>query len=601
MSLAAGTRLGPYEILAALGAGGMGEVYRARDVRLQRDVAVKVLPPHRIETPQARERLLREARSVAALQHPNICAIYDVGGAGDDQAFLVMELLTGETLLRRLARGPLDEAELVEVAIALADALDAAHAAGIVHRDIKPGNIVLTAHGPKILDFGLAKAVGPANNAASMEPTVPAEGPLTDKGDTVGTIAYMSPEQLRGGELDERTDLFSLGLVLYEMATGRRAFAGSTSAVISAAILHEQPRSPRQIRSDLSSRVEEIVLKALEKNRELRYQHASEIRADLQRAKRDSESSRIAAVAPSGAITRRRRRRPIGLAALASAVVAAGALTWHFRAPRAPALTDKDTLVLADFTNTTGDAVFDETLRQGLAVQLEQSPFLSVVSDDRIRRALQVMGQSDTARLAGDVARDVCVRTGSTALVRGSIASLGSQYVIGLRAENCATGELLDQEQLQAARKEDVLNVLGQLATKLRTRVGESLATVQRHSTPLEEATTSSLEALKAYSAAMQSPNAANNIPLLKRAIAIDPRFAIAHSFLALAYSGVGETLLGEESVSKAYALREHATDRDRFFITTIYDRQATGNLEQERSEERRVGKECRSRWSPYH
>jgi eukaryotic-like serine/threonine-protein kinase len=579
--LQSGARLGPYGIVGIIGAGGMGEVYRARDTRLERDVAIKVLPAQLIDTAQARDRFQREARAVAALQHPNICTIHDVGDIGDGQAYLVMELLQGETLQQRLARGRLDVVALIDIGIALAGALDAAHRAGIIHRDIKPGNVFLTPYGPKVLDFGLAKATRDTATDASVQATRTAVASLTESGSTVGTVAYMSPEQLRGEEVDGRTDLFSLGLVLYEMATGQPAFSGATSAVISAAILHEEARPPRQIRPELSARLEDVILKATEKDRNLRYQHASEIRADLQRTKRDSEPTRVSAVAPPPAPAPR-RRWPIVAALAIGAVVIAGGAAAYFRTHRAPALTDKDTIVLADFTNHTGDPVFDETLRQGLAVQLAQSPFLSVVSDDRVRKALQLMGRSATAPLTRDVARDVCVRTGSTAVVTGSIANLGNEYVLGLRAENCATGDLLDQEQLQAGRKEEVLNVLSQLSTIFRSRVGESLATVQQHSRPLEESATASLDALKAYSAAMTAPTAARSVPLLKRAVEIDPGFAIAHSQLALSYSGLGETVLGEESISKAYQLRDHATDRDRFFIATIYDRQVTGNLEKE-------------------
>ncbi len=582
MTIAAGTHLGPYEIVAALGAGGMGEVYRARDVRLQRDVAVKVLPSRFVDTPQARERFQREARAVAALQHPHICTVHDVGETSDGQTFLVLELLHGETLQQRLARGPIDLPSLVEIAGDIAAALDTAHRAGIIHRDIKPANIFLTAHGPKILDFGLAKAAPRSEPAASMQATQSAPAPLTDPGNTVGTAAYMSPEQLRGEDLDARTDLFSFGLVLYEMATGRAAFTGTTTAVITAAILHAQATPPRGIRRDLPDRLDDIILKAIEKDRSLRYQHAAELRADLQRLKRDSEAGRVAAPTSAPSPPTRAMRPIVKALSAAVAVAAVGAGAYYFYARQSRKLTDKDTIVLADFTNSTGDPVFDETLRQGLAVQLEQSPFLSIVADERIRRALPLMGQPADARLTIDIAREVCVRTGSTAVVTGSIATLGNEYVLGLRAENCATGDLLDREQLQAARKEDVLKVLSQLATKLRTRVGESLATVQKHSTPLEESTTASLEALKAYSAATQAPNALKDIPLLKRAVEIDPGFAIAHALMGLLYSGLGETLLGEESVSKAYQLRDHATDRDRFFITTIYDRQVTGNLEKE-------------------
>ena len=581
MALSAGTRLGPYEIIAPLGAGGMGEVYTARDTRLDRTVAVKVLPPGVAADPERRARFEREARAVAALQHPNICTIHDVGVATEQGSFLVMELLQGQTLQQRLARGPLDDSELVGIATALTDALGAAHASGIIHRDIKPANIFLTGHGPKILDFGLAKAlVREPAAGASMQSTDLVEGGLTEHGQTVGTVAYMSPEQLRGEDLDARTDLFSLGLVLYEMATGQPAFTGGTSAMISAAILHESPRPPRQIRPALSARFEVIILKAIEKDRRLRYQHASEIGADVRRAKRDSESSATAsAMRPSAART---LRWPLSLAAAGMALLVS-VVGGYLYLDRPPTLTDKDTLVVADFANTTGDPVFDETLRQGLAVQLEQSPFLSLVPDDRIRKALQLMGQPLHARLTDQVARDLCVRTGSTGVVTGSIASLGSQYVLGLRAENCETGDLLDQEQLQAARKEDVLNVLSDLATKFRTRVGESRATVQRHSTPLAEGTTTSLEALKAYSAALRSPTDPQIAgPLLKRALDIDPNFAIAHARLGLLYSGIGEWLSGETSTSKAYELRSRANDLERFFIMTIYDRQVTGNLEKE-------------------
>jgi serine/threonine protein kinase/tetratricopeptide (TPR) repeat protein len=551
----------------------MGEVYKALDTRLDRTVAIKVLPAKVADDPQFRDRFEREAKAVAALTHPHICTLHDVGETSDGHPFLVMELLQGETVQQRLARGPLEATLVVDLGIALADGLDAAHRAGIVHRDIKPANIFLTAHGPKILDFGLAKAASLPAAAASMQSTMAKSPLVTEPGSTVGTVAYMSPEQLRGEELDERTDLFSLGLVLYEMATGRPAFAGATSAMISAAILHTTPLPPRSVRPDLPAGLEGVILKAIEKDRHLRWQHASDIRVDLQRLKGDTSPVAVS-----------RRPNPLlkyAVAAVAVLILTAGGLFYSQRTSAKP-LTDKDVLVLADFTNTTGDSVFDETLRQGLAIQLGQSPFLSVAADDRIRRALQQMGQPPTARLTDEVARDICVRTGSTAVVNGSITSLGSAYVLGLRAVNCATGDLIDQEQLQAARKEDVLNGLSQLATKFRTRVGESLATVQRHSTPLEESTTPSLDALKAYSAAFNAATPSTAVPLLKRAIDIDPNFAIAYALLGLQYSGLGETLLGEEATSKAYQLRDHATDRDRFFIATIYDRQVTGNLEKE-------------------
>src|SRR5579862_4751183 len=409
MPILPGTRLGPYEILSAIGAGGMGEVYKARDTRLERDVAIKVLTPHLTESSQARERFKREAQAVAALQHPNICTIHDVGETSDGQTFLVMELLQGQTLQQRLARGPLDVPSIVGVGIALADALAAAHAAGIVHRDIKPANIFLTARGLKLLDFGLAKAdIGPAGDA-SIQDTREQSLSLTGTGTIVGTVAYMSPEQLRGEDLDAQTDLFSLGLVLYEMATGRQAFAGATGAVISAAILHQDPAPPRGVRADLPEPLEHVILKAVEKDRALRYQHASDIRADLLRLKRDSDSSRDALAVGGTAAPPARRRWAMLVSAFAAAAAIAAATYAYFH--RTPLLTDKDTIVLGDFTNTTGDDVFDETLRRGLSVQLEQSPFLSLVSDERIRRTLGLMGRPADARLTPDIARDVCERT----------------------------------------------------------------------------------------------------------------------------------------------------------------------------------------------
>jgi tetratricopeptide (TPR) repeat protein len=394
----------------------------------------------------------------------------------------------------------------------------------------------------------------------------------------------MSPEQVRGQRVDARTDLFSFGVVLFEMATGHRPFSGESPGIVFEAILNRVPVPLRQLSAGLPAELERIVGKCLEKDCDLRYQHASEIRADLQRLKRDRESGRLPSSlqAHARAALPSRRRWAVGLSAAVIVLTSAVAGWLLFYPRRPPTLTDKDTIVLADFVNRTGDPVFDETLRQGLAVQLGQSPFLSIVPDDRTRRTLQLMGQSPTAPLTEDVARDLCVRTGSTAVVGGSIASLGTQYVLGLRAHNCVTGDLLDQQQMQAAKKEDVLNVLSQLATQFRTRVGESLATVQEHSTPLEESSTASLDALKAYSAAIRALGAPTALSLLKRAVEIDPGFAIAHSQLGLTYSGRGETVLGEASSRRAFELRDRATDRDRFFIMTIYDRQVTGNLEKE-------------------
>jgi serine/threonine protein kinase/tetratricopeptide (TPR) repeat protein len=578
----AGTRLGPYEIVAAIGEGGMGQVYKARDERLARDVAIKLLAAHSTDSTRARERFKREAQAVAALQHPNICTIHDVGETADGRVFIVMELLQGETLQQRITHGPLDQRVVLEIGAALADALHAAHSAGIVHRDIKPANILLTSHGPKILDFGLVKADPRVPQEETATAELETRALLTDAGSAVGTLAYMSPEQLRGQEVDARSDLFSLGLVLYEMATGRPAFVG-TSAVVGAAILHQQPTPLRISRPDLPESLEQVVLKALEKDRHLRYQSAADVRADLQRQMRSSDQN--AAANSSVAARPQPRRSKRALLAASAVALSAGAVAigyWAFTRSSTPQLTETDTIVLSDFTNTTGDAVFDQALRQGLIVQLQQSPHLHILPDQRVRGVLTMMGQSPAAPLTPAVALEVCQRSSSAAVVEGSIASLGNQYVLGLRATDCRSGELLDTQQAQVAGKEDVLGALSAMARAFRARAGESLAMIGAHEKPLEEATTASLEALKAYSAT-RAPGFGGcdaRIPLLERAVALDPEFALAHAGLGPCYSGTGRRELAIQSATRAYELRQRTTDPERLLIEYAYDRDVTGDLE---------------------
>ena len=564
---------GHFKIVEFIAAGGMGVVYKAEDLDLRRYVALKFVSVEAGDQ-QAQARLRYEAQAASALNHPNICTIYEIGSHAG-RAFIAMELLEGQTLRQRIAQGPLEIDTILSLSLEIADALEAAHSAGVFHRDIKPANIFITRRGSaKIMDFGiatgsrLARAVDPSKTAGATETAVTAPGVVA------GTASYMSPEQVRGEALDARTDLFSLGVTLYEMTTGQLPFKGDDAAEVRRAVLDADPRAASQARSDMPKELEAIIRDCLQKNREARYQRAAELSAALAALKQSRES---------GLIIAGEKRRTRWLAAAMAAIVVAvlGTVLWWRMRPIH--LTEKDSVVLADFGNTTGDPVFSEALKAGLLADLGQSPFLNILSEDEIAKQLRFMGRPADTPLTSQVTREVCRRAGSKAMLVGGIASLGSHYAITLSASNCEDGSALAVEQAEANSREEVLSRLHQAARQLRSKLGESLASVQKHDIPLEQATTSSLEALQTFSQAQRAFRTQGEIaaiPLFERALQLDPYFALALSDLGTLYCNLEEAELCTKYASEAYAFRDRVSERERVAIDSNYFMNVTGELE---------------------
>src|SRR5947207_582997 len=632
--LSSDTSLSHYRIVSKLGAGSMSEVYLAQDTKLDRKVALKILPADLAANRDRMERFVREAKSAAALNHPNIAHIYEIGKS-DGVNFMAMEFIDGQTF-GDVIQSETDLRKLVLYLQRVAEGLSKAHAAGIVHRDLKPDNIMVTRDGHvKILDFGIAKLIEAQTLSGTLsEIDTAIISHQSQPGTVLGTVGYMSPEQAQGrtNDIDHRSDIFSFGCILFEAVTGHKAFAGEDAIETLNKIIRGSPPTITDFRPDASKRLQRIVRGCLAKNPKDRYQTTKDVVIELREVRRElanpagidisaapaaieaetgvhlkDPSETAGSISPAARassaeylISQVRLSSPaailtIGLLLLATAlilswylkpppaaVLATGLLAltlslvlfWYFRHTRAVPLTDKDTIVLADFLNTTGDAVFDGTLKLALAVQLGQSPFLSIFGDDRLREALCYMGRSPDERVTRDVGREICLRQGLKALLAGSITALGSHYVITLEAINALTGDAIAREQTEAESKEQVLKKLGKAATRLREKMGESLASIQKFDAPIEQATTSSLDALKAYSMGRElahTNRASEAMPFLRRAIELDPNFAQAYAKLAGSYSNTGQQELAIEAFQKAFDLRERSSEYETLRIAVDY------------------------------
>src|ERR1051325_4461035 len=599
-----------YKILEKLGAGGMGVVYLAEDMKLGRKVAIKILSDEFTTNTNRLKRFEQEASAASNLNHPNILTIHEVG-TDEGRHYIATEFIDGVTLRRKMVAAQLEIPEILDIAVQVASALEEAHTASIVHRDIKPDNIMVRRNGyVKVLDFGLAKLTERIDRSPSDGEAATRVMVHTDAGVVMGTSHYMSPEQARGKPVDARSDIWSLGVVIYEMIAGRTPFEGETSTDVIVAITQKEPPPLARFAPNVPPELDWIVMKALRKDRDERYQTVKELITDLRRLKQrlDFESELERSAAPVS-FTRSKisdfpgaptviqqpvptaektvshassaeyvvtgiKRHKLAAALIALFVIVASASAFYLYKRNSHPLTERDTVLLTDFVNTTGEPVFDGTLKQALAVNLGQTPFLNLFPEDRVRETLRFMGRSPDDRITRDVGREICERQGIKAMLVGSIATLGSHYVITLEALNPRSGDWIAREQIEAESKEKVLSSLGTAASNLRKKLGESLSSIQKYDVNIEQATTSSLEALKAFTMGNEVRDRGKLLEALtfyKRAIELDPNFAMAYARLGNSYSNTNQFEAAKQYAQKAYDLRDRVSERERLYITEKY------------------------------
>jgi eukaryotic-like serine/threonine-protein kinase len=613
-----GSKVSHYRILEKLGAGGMGEVYLAEDMKLGRKVAIKILSEEYTTNKDRLHRFEQEAAAASNLNHPNILTIHEVG-SDDGRHFIATEYIDGVTLRRKAAETPLEIREILDIAIQIASALEEAHAAGIVHRDVKPDNVMVRRNGyVKVLDFGLAKLTETVDRSP-LDPDAATRVLVhTDAGVVMGTSHYMSPEQARGKPVDARSDIWSLGVVIYEMVAGRTPFSGETSTDVIVAITQKEPPPLARFAPNAPAELDWIVNKTLRKDRDERYQTIKELLTDLRRVKQrlefetelerssnpelitKSTVSTVAAptmqdravataektvthVSSAEYIATGIKRHKIAAVLVLMLIVAGVGAGYYYYYHRAEPLTERDTVLLTDFVNTTGEAVFDGTLKQALAVQLGQTPFLNLFPEERVRETLRFMGRSPDDRITRDVGREICERQGIKAMLAGSIARLGKNYVITVEAINPRSNDPFASEQVEADSKEKVLSSLGAAASNLRQKLGESLSSIQKYDAKIEQATTSSLEALKAYAMGDEERTKGRtreSLVFYKRAVDLDPNFAMAYARIGVHYFNQEQIETSKQYIQKAYELRDRVSERERLYISEKYYNYVTGEFD---------------------